>query len=190
MPVTVHVAFNRTGPRASEPTFRYPKEEPEVMRRLRRPFLEWICNFGLPPSVSVAQLVLSGVFDRFPKLKVFFAETRLGWVPFWLEHADLWYERHLGWAEEYLGFEPLKAPPSAYVREHVYWSVQYEKVAVEERRHVGVDRILFATDFPHIENEWPNSRAVIEEIYAAVPKQEKRRIWAENAVEFFQLDSA
>jgi predicted TIM-barrel fold metal-dependent hydrolase len=187
MPVTVHVQFYRTGPRASQPTFRYPKEVPEVMQRLRRPFLEWITNFGLAPSISIAQLVLAGVFDRFPKLNVFFAETRLGWVPFWLEHADLWYRRHLGWAEEQLGFKPLKALPSEYVRRHVYFSVQYERVAVEERRHVGVDRIMFATDFPHIECEWPNTRPLVEEIYADVPEPEKRRIWAGNAVEFFNL---
>src|SRR5439155_1113401 len=116
MPVTVHVAFNRTGARASQPTFKYPKEDPEVMRRIRRPFLEWITNFGLAPSISIAQLVLAGVFERFPTLKVFFAETRLGWVPFWLEHADLWYQRHIGWAEDQLGFKPLKELPSTYVR--------------------------------------------------------------------------
>ncbi|MGH7110571.1 MAG: amidohydrolase family protein [Stellaceae bacterium] len=187
MPVTVHVQFNRTGARANQPTLRYPKETPEVMQRLRRPFLEWICNFGLAPAVSVAQLVLSGTFERFPDLKIFFAETRLGWVPFWLEHADLWYKRHLGWAEEQLGFKPLKALPSEYVRQHVYFSVQYERVAVEERRHVGVDRIMFATDFPHIECEWPNTKPLVEEIYADIPEPDRRRIWAENAVEFFKL---
>ena len=187
MPVTVHVAFNRTGARASQPTFKYPKEDPEVMRRIRRPFLEWITNFGLAPSISIAQLVLAGVFERFPTLKVFFAETRLGWVPFWLEHADLWYQRHIGWAEDQLGFKPLKELPSTYVREHVYFSVQYERVAVEERQHVGVDRIMFATDFPHIECEWPNSRSFIDKIYADVPEADKQRIWAGNAVEFFKL---
>jgi predicted TIM-barrel fold metal-dependent hydrolase len=187
MPVTAHVQFYRTGPRAAQPTFRYPREVPEVMQRLRRPFLEWICNFGLPPAISIAQLVLSGVFERFPKLKVFFAETRLGWVPFWLEHADLWYRRHLGWAEEQLGFKPLKALPSEYVREHIYFSVQYERIAVEERHHIGVDRIMFATDFPHIECEWPHTKPLVEEIYADVPEPEKRKIWAGNAVAFFKL---
>jgi predicted TIM-barrel fold metal-dependent hydrolase len=187
MPVTVHVAFNRTGARASQPTFKYPKEDPEVMRRIRRPFLEWITNFGLTPSISIAQLVLAGVFERFPTLKVFFAETRLGWVPFWLEHADLWYQRHIGWVEDQLGFKPLKELPSTYVREHVYFSVQYERVAVEERQHVGVDRIMFATDFPHIECEWPNSRSFIDKIYADVPEADKQRIWAGKAVEFFKL---
>jgi predicted TIM-barrel fold metal-dependent hydrolase len=63
-------------------------------------------------------------------------------------------------------------------------------VAVEQRRHIGVDRIMFATDFPYIECEWPNSRPLIEEIYADVPEADRRRIWAENAVEFFRLDQA
>jgi len=187
MPVTVHVAFNRTGARATQPTFKYPKEDPAIMGRLRRPLLEWITNFGLPPAVSIAQLVLDGVFERFPTLQVFFAETRLGWVPFWLEHADLWYQRHVAWAEQHLGFKPLKELPSTYVREHVYFSVQYERVAVEERHHVGVDRIMFATDFPHIECEWPNSRSVIDKIYADIPEADTQRIWAGNAVEFFHL---
>src|SRR5437762_12827265 len=111
---------------------KYLKEDPEIMARLRRPFLEWMVNFGLPPSVSIAQLVLSGVFERYPRLKVFFAETRLGWVPFWLEHMDLWYKRHVGWAEEQLGFKPLKRLPSEDVREKVYLTVQDERVAVEE----------------------------------------------------------
>jgi predicted TIM-barrel fold metal-dependent hydrolase len=187
MPVTVHVAFNRTGARASQPTFKYPMEDPQIMGRIRRPFLEWLTNFGLPPAVSITQLVLAGVFDRFPSLKVFFAETRLGWVPFWLEHADLWYQRHVGWAESMLGFKPLKRLPSEYVREHIYFSVQYERVAIELRQHVGVERIMFATDFPHIECEWPNSRSFIDKIYSDVPADERDLIWAGNAVEFFKL---
>jgi predicted TIM-barrel fold metal-dependent hydrolase len=187
MPITVHVAFNRTGPRASQPTFKYPKEEPEVMRRIRRPLLEWVANFGLTAAVSVTQLILSGVFDRFPTLKVFLAETRLGWVPFWLESADLWYERHHGWAEDLLGFKPIKRRPSEYAREHIYWSIQYERVAIELRHHVGVDHVMFATDFPHIECEWPHSRSFLDRLYADVPAQERDRIWAKNAVEYFRL---
>jgi predicted TIM-barrel fold metal-dependent hydrolase len=188
MPLTTHVAFNRTGVRATQPTFKYPKQAPEIMRRLRRPFLEWITNFGLPPAITAAQLVLAGVFDRFPTLNFFMAETRLGWVPFWLEHADLWYQRHCDWADEYLGFKRLKRLPSEYVREHIYWSVQYERVAVELRHHVGVDRIMFATDFPHIECEWPNSRPLVDEIYADIPAAERDRILSGNVIDYFGLE--
>jgi predicted TIM-barrel fold metal-dependent hydrolase len=191
--VTVHVKFNPlagvVGPQASR-LFVYPKEDPTLMRRLRRGLLEWVTFFGLPPAVSIGQLVLSSVFDRFPALKIFFAETRLGWVPFWLENADLWYQRHIGWAEEYLGFTPLRRLPSEYIRDHIYFSVQYEQVAVELRHHIGVERIMFATDFPHIECEWPKSRPAIEHIYAQVPEDERHKIWADNAVAFFRLASA
>ncbi len=124
MPVTVHVTFDRSGPRESQPTFRYPKEDPETMRRIRRPLLEWVTNFGLRPAVGITQMVISGVFDRFPSLKVFFAETRLGWGPFWMEHADLWYQRHLSWAVEQLGFQPLASLPSEFIQDNLLFSVQ------------------------------------------------------------------
>ena len=51
----------------------------------------------------------------------------------------------------------LKRKPSEYVNDHVHFSVQYEHVAVELRHHVGVNHIMFATDFPHIECEYPNT---------------------------------
>jgi len=46
---------------------------------------------------------------------------------------------------------------------------------------------LFATDFPHVENEWPNWRPVIDKIYADIREADKRNIWAGNCVEFFKL---
>ena len=188
MPLTCHVAFNNTGKRANQPTFRYPNEDPAIMAKVRRPLLEWITNFGLRPAVSVTQMVMSGVFDRFPTLQMYFAETRLGWVPFWLEHADLWYDRHIDWAEELLRFEPLKKRPSEYVNEHVHFSVQYEHVAVELRHHVGVNHIMFATDFPHIECEYPNTMPLVEDIYSKVPGDESYRILAGNVIDYFGLN--
>ena len=188
MPLTCHVAFNNTGKRANQPTFRYPNEDPAIMAKVRRPLLEWITNFGLRPAVSVTQMVMSGVFDRFPTLQMYFAETRLGWVPFWLEHADLWYDRHIDWAEELLRFEPLKRRPSEYVNEHVHFSVQYEHVAVELRHHVGVNHIMFATDFPHIECEYPNTMPLVEDIYSKVPGDESYRILAGNVIDYFGLN--
>ena len=63
-------------------------------------------------------------------------------------------------------------------------------MAVELRHHIGVERIMFATDFPHIECEWPNSKPAIQEIYTDIPEDERRKIWADNAVDFFKLTRA
>jgi len=79
---------------------------------------------GHAPSMSFAQLILSGLFDRL-RSRIFFAETRLGWVPFWMEEADYWYERHRHWAARLLNFQAAEAETHEYVREHIFFSVQH-----------------------------------------------------------------
>jgi predicted TIM-barrel fold metal-dependent hydrolase len=143
---------------------------------------------GLPPALSLTQMVMSGVFDRIPDLQVFFAETRLGWVPFWMEEADYWYERHRHWAERLLNLKPLRQRPSDYVRQHIHFSVQHvERVAIELRHHLGVGHVMFATDFPHIECDWPNTRPFAERLFAGVPLDESFKIAAGNVLSYFRL---
>ena len=62
-----------------------------------------------------------------------------------------------------------------------------ERVAVELRHHMGVEHIMFATDFPHIECDWPNTRPFAERLFADVPADEAYRIAAGNMLEFFHL---
>ena len=190
MPLAVHVGFDRLGPRASEPTFVYPDADPAAVAKVPgRNIVEWMAFLGLPPALSLTQMIMSGVFDRLPDLQIFFAETRLGWVPFWMEEADYWYERHRHWAERLLNLKPLRQRPSDYVRQHVHFSVQHvERVAVELRHHLGVDHVMFATDFPHIECDWPNTRPFAERLFADVPPDERFKIAAGNVLRFFRLE--
>jgi hypothetical protein len=192
MPLTVHVAFDRLGPRAAQPTFEYPGADPDVLKKIGpRKIVDWLALpfLGIPPAISLAQLVMSGVFDRLPALQIFFAESRLGWVPFWMEEADYWYERHRHWAERLLHVAPLAQPPSEYVRRHIRFSLQHvERVAVELRGRIGVERILFATDFPHIECDWPNTRPFAERLFAGVPAHETFLMAAGNMLAFFRLE--
>jgi len=191
IPLTVHVAFDRLGPRTAQPTFEYPGADPAIVAKLGpRKLVEWVALpfLGTAPALSLAQLILSGVFDRLPDLRIFFAETRLGWVPFWMEEADYWYERHRHWAARLLNFRPLKERPSDYVRRHIYFSVQHvERVAIELRHHIGVEHMMFATDFPHIECDWPNTRPFAERLFAGVPAAEAFKIAAHNMLTFFRL---
>jgi predicted TIM-barrel fold metal-dependent hydrolase len=190
MPLTVHVGFDRLGPRATEPTFVYRDADPAAVARVPgRNIVEWMAFLGLPPALSLTQMVMSGVFDRLPDLRVFFAETRLGWVPFWMEEADYWYERHRHWAERLLNLPPLRQRPSDYVRRHVLFSVQHvERVAIELRHHLGVDHVMFATDFPHIECDWPNTRPFAERLFAGLPGDEAFKIAAGNVLRYFRLE--
>jgi predicted TIM-barrel fold metal-dependent hydrolase len=190
MPLTVHVGFDRLGPRASQPTFEYRDADPEMVKKIPgRTIVEWMSVMGLPAALSLTQMIMSGVFDRFPGLTIFFAETRLGWVPFWMDEADYWYERHRHWAQRLLNLKPLKQRPSDYVRQHIYFSVQHvERVAIELRHHMGVEHVMFATDFPHIECDWPNTRPFAERLFAGVPKDEAFKIAAGNMLKYFKLE--
>ena len=141
-------------------------------------------------GLNVVQMVLDGLFDRFPTLKVYYAETHAGWLPFFLHLADLRYERHHGLAEDKLGFKALKRLPSEYIKEHIYWGFLDDPIGVEMRHHVGVDRLIWATDFPHQESDYPDSQAVIDRIFEGVPQDERRKMLVDNVVEFFHLDAA
>jgi predicted TIM-barrel fold metal-dependent hydrolase len=74
------------------------------------------------------------------------------------------------------------------VRNHFSWGFQIDRFGLKVRHDIGVDRIQWSTDFPHVQCDWPNSRKVIEEQFAGIPDDERRRIVCDNAVRYFHLD--
>lgn len=67
-------------------------------------------------------------------------------------------------------------------------SVQHvERVAIELRHHMGVEHIMFTTDFPHIEGNWPTTRPFAERLFADVPPEESFKIAAGNTLSYFSL---
>jgi len=188
IPVAVHEQFDRSGERAGK-MLDYPNASKEIVERIGpgRELVGYIVKFGRLGGVNAIQLILDGVFDRFPDLRIFFAETQIGWLPFFLEMADVRYDRHSLWAEELLGLEQLDGTPSEYIKRHCYWGFQHDSVGVALRHLIGVDRIMWATDFPHQDSEWPNSMRLLDEQFAGVPEDEKQRMVRDNALEYFHL---
>ena len=189
MPVSVHVDLDRAGERQA-PLFKYPQEPDEIMKKLTHDLVDQVSRFGPVRgngSVAAAQWVLSGLFDRFPTLNIFFAENQIGWIPFFLQAADVRYDRHHRWADRLLGLKPLKRPPSEYIRQHFLWGFQFDRVGVELRHKINVDRLMWGSDFPHQESDWPESLKIIDKNFAGVPDDEKHKMVCGNAVEFFRL---
>jgi len=189
VPVSVHVDLDRSGDRKA-PLFKYPHEPEEIMKKLNQDLVYQASRFGPERgcgAIPAVQWVLSGLFDRFPKLKIFFAENQIGWIPFFLQGCDVRYDRHHHWAERLLGFKPLKHRPSKYIRDHFLWGFQFDRVGVELRHKIGVERLMWGSDFPHQESDWPDSMGVIERNFAGVPEDEKHKMVCGNAIEFFHL---
>jgi predicted TIM-barrel fold metal-dependent hydrolase len=188
MPLTIHTSFPRQYSGRDHFLMRYPKE-PEGQER-PVDFLERIARHGIfhCGATEAVQLILTGVFDRFPKLQIYWAENNIGWIPYFYQQMDQAYKVNCSWAERLLGLKRLSRLPSEYLKEHAHWGFWDDPIGMEVRRHVGVDRIMWSTDFPHIVTRWPESRKLVDEQFVGVPEQERHAILAGNAVKFFHLD--
>jgi predicted TIM-barrel fold metal-dependent hydrolase len=189
MPLVVHTGFpNKVGSRETS-LFKYPKE-PEGEQR---PPTDFVQRFARQAphhsgSVEVSQLIVAGVFDRFPKLQIYWAENNVGWLPYFGEQIDKEYETNHFWAERMLGLPKLKRKPSEYLKENAHWGFFEDRIGMKLRHEIGVDRIMWSTDFPHVVTRWPNSLKVLDSQMTAVPSDEKRKMAADNAIKFFHLD--
>ncbi len=132
---------------------------------------------GLGSTQPLAAFIFSGVMDRFPKLKVALIETSIGWLPYFAEQMDaLWLQ------QRWLDPSPkLKQLPSEYIRS-IYASFDREWLGVKYREHVGVDNVLFGTDYPHIGNFYPHSRFFLELVMQGVaPEEQEKMLWSNAA---------
>ena len=134
------------------------------------------------------QMVMAGVYHRFPKLQIYWAENNVGWLPYYYEQMDLEWERNHHWGERLMGAIALDRPPSQYIREHASWGFFDDPVGMKLRHEVGVDRIIWGSDFPHVVTTWPDSRAIIGREMAGVSDEEKRKMMAQNLIDFLGLD--
>lgn len=184
MKVLIHVELDRS----MDTTGRfldYPIEHEEALKHTELAFQ--VQRFARVGGTNVVQLVLSRLFDRMPNLQIGCLEFYLGWVPFFIEMADVRYNRHIHWSEKLLGYKPLPAQPSEIIKEHFHWGFQQDRSGVELRHHLGVDRLMWAADFPHQETDWPNSDKVLEFNFRGVPENEQRMMVSENAQKFFKI---
>jgi predicted TIM-barrel fold metal-dependent hydrolase len=130
----------------------------------------------------ILQFLWSGVFDRVPGLKIVVAEVDCGWVPYFKEQVDDRYHR-LGPAAQV----ELSASPSELIERHFWFTYVTDHYGVRNRHAVGVDRMMWSSDYPHVGADWPNSYRTIAADFATVPAEERHRLLAGNALELYRF---
>jgi uncharacterized protein len=133
----------------------------------------------------VTNLILSGVFDRHPDLKVVSVESGVGWIPFILEALD--YEMAENAPQELAGLSKM---PSEYFRSNLFATFWFEKnrnKLPDLIEAVGEDNILFETDFPHPTCLYPRPLETVAEKMATLPPETRRKILGENARGLYRL---
>jgi predicted TIM-barrel fold metal-dependent hydrolase len=138
----------------------------------------------LRPRRAMWQLMLGGVLDRHPSLRLMMAEVRGDWLPATLHHLDEEFERSRADV-------PATRPPSEVWQEQCLMSLSFvHKAEVGMRHDLGVETIFFGRDYPHAEGTWPNTADWLSDAFAGVPEDEVRLVLGENAIRVLGLDRA
>jgi len=137
-----------------------------------------ICN-----AATLGNWIVSGRLDRHPKLKIGLIESGMGWIPFALEALEHQFDEMLAGKKNL-----VKRRPWEYFREHFWVTYWFEKVAPTKLLDViGVDRVLFETDFPHPTSLYPGVQEHIVNTLGGYDYETKRRVLERNAVEMYNL---
>jgi predicted TIM-barrel fold metal-dependent hydrolase len=137
---------------------------------------------GLLTAEAFGMWIMGGVFEKFPRLQVVFVEPGLTWVVWWLHIVDDMVQRQ-GYE-----FPAITKLPSEYFRRNVYLTFIEERIALERLRDlIGVENIMWSSDFPHPVTSWPNSRRIVEEQLEGVPADERELIVCGNARRVWNL---
>ena len=150
VPLSIHVSLTDTMPAA---------------HRVALP--GWGRIFDIPNRML--ELIFAGVFDRFPGLQMVAAEVDCGWLPYVKEQIDNNFQR-LAPGSTF----PIKQRPSEYIERHFHFGFMTDPVGIRLRDSIGVERMLWSSDYPHVSSDWPTSWRTILATFSGVPAAERQ----------------
>jgi predicted TIM-barrel fold metal-dependent hydrolase len=173
---------NNMGGKFPGPGEPMPEELTKVIREMMSKSKDSPMVLQLGPRRILWQLMLGGVFDRHPELKLVLTETRADWIPATLAHLD---------ARASELETPLTMQPSEYfARNCAMTPSSPHRAEIAMRDEIGIDRFMFGMDMPHREGTWPNTWEWIRDAFRGVPEPEARKILGENAIDTYGMDRA
>lgn len=135
-------------------------------------------------AATMSNFMVSGLLDKYPNLKIGLIESGCGWVPFWLEAME----------HQLIEFRTaenrgLKMRPKEYFKKHFWVSFWFESYAPKRMlEEIGVDRVMFETDFPHPTSLYPGVQEKLVDVLGGYDYETRKRVLERNAVELYNLD--
>jgi predicted TIM-barrel fold metal-dependent hydrolase len=177
MPLSMHTATDRGDPRGGDDAFRLDVKH-------------------VPPSVffnqdhqvrqALGDLVFTGVFERYPGLRVGAVEHELGWIPYFLDRMDYTYTDRPPRGDWHRF--PAGVLPSDYFHRNCFASFQEDAVGIRERNVIGVETLMWGSDYPHTESTFPRSQEILCDVLAEVSPEDARKIVSQNAANLYHFD--
>jgi predicted TIM-barrel fold metal-dependent hydrolase len=138
---------------------------------------------AVTPAQVVPHLIFSGMTQRFSRLKIVFAEAGIGGLNYVLAACDHEWESRRLWSEG------LDTRPSDIVRRQVYVNFWFEAEGIKLRHDIGIENIMWESDFPHVASYYPRSWQEVNRVLAGVPPEDRRKLLYENAIRLYRIDA-
>jgi predicted TIM-barrel fold metal-dependent hydrolase len=142
-------------------------------------------------ETTFATFILSGILERFPRLRIISAELNCGWLAYFLHRIDRAFDSRGVRLQGSPFPTKLTMRPSEYFRRQLYATFIDDPYGLAHRHEIGVDNLLWSSDFPHSATFWPHSREKIAEDFRGIGEEDKRKILCENVAKLygFEVDS-
>ena len=173
MPLSLHIGTNRLGPG-------------QEFVDLEHVMPAFFCNADHWVRMSLAHMIYAGVFERYPKLQVGSIESELSWIPHFLDRLDYTYTQRVPLPIWHRFKEDML--PSDYFHRNVFLSFQEDALGIRDRHIIGVDNLLWGSDYPHFESTFPRSQEILGEILVECTEEERAKISGGNAARVYDLN--
>ena len=146
----------------------------------RAAFFTSVAGFQMNLINIVAAVIGAAVLERYPNIRLSFGESGIGWLAYALDRMDFEWEdrfRDLG----------LTMKPSDYWRRQCKATFQFDRIGTKLIEDIGVETLMWGSDYPHPDGVWPDSSKYIDEQFGHLPADVVRKITCENAGKFYGL---
>ena len=138
----------------------------------------------LAGSEWLVSIIMSGACQRYPDFQFVLGECGAGWVPFVIERMDIKYKD--GMLDEKFD-PPLELNPSEYWYRQGATTFQQDPCVGHMADYIGVDNLIWGSDYPHPDGVWPDSKKVIQETMGQLDAQTLKKITCDNAVKLYRM---
>lgn len=139
---------------------------------------------AVTPAQIIPQLIFSGVTERFPGLKFVFAEAGIGGLNYILAACDHEWEVRRLWTEG------ISIRPSETVRRQMFTNFWFETEGIKLRHEIGIDNLMWESDFPHVASFYPRSWESVEHVLDDIPAEDRRKVLYVNAMKVYGIDAS
>jgi predicted TIM-barrel fold metal-dependent hydrolase len=141
-----------------------------------------IAMYGLNSVQCTVELLNSRIFERFAGLRIAMSEGGIGWIPYVVERCEYVISRH----QFHAGMHDAKRPADIF-REHIFGCFIADDAGLANLERIGVDNVMFESDYPHSDSNWPHSRTRLAASLANVPDDLARKVAEDNARRLFNF---